>query len=85
MTADFLTAPPPEDSEGPTTIVRSHSIMSGRSGRENRTDTHGNSIQPGSKAHRCSFRDESRIADVVEVQQYKNPHSGSDFDNQKQV
>mmetsp|Transcript_127492 Transcript_127492/g.271839 ORF Transcript_127492/g.271839 Transcript_127492/m.271839 type:complete len:100 (-) Transcript_127492:78-377(-) len=71
----------PNSPKGPSTTgdqsIRSHSIISGRSGRENRSDQHGNPIPNrsstgasplASKPHRASFADEVKKAPVAEVQ-----------------
>merc|ERR1712232_924771 len=65
-----------EDGEDEPKRKRStHSIVSGKSGREDRVDANGVPIQRGSKQHTASFADEQGQGPVVEhkeVTAYKN-------------
>mmetsp|Transcript_123945 Transcript_123945/g.246764 ORF Transcript_123945/g.246764 Transcript_123945/m.246764 type:complete len:101 (+) Transcript_123945:108-410(+) len=80
---------PPEIRSGPSHT----SILSGsdKLAARQRCDSHGNTIQKGSKSHRCSWRDEmdekKAVSDIKEVQAFKThnlPNVGFDRDDDKQ-
>mmetsp|Transcript_79226 Transcript_79226/g.246059 ORF Transcript_79226/g.246059 Transcript_79226/m.246059 type:complete len:116 (+) Transcript_79226:132-479(+) len=62
-------------SRGVSRNTSQHSILSGKSGREQRSDAYGNVIERGKKMHKCTFRDavdpSAPLEETKEVAAYK--------------